>query len=197
MKFTQKLLAASLFVAMNATTAQAQRFPKPSDFGIPIPTIIPTPTTSNNGPSDTHKALGTGAGCLAGGVAGGALGDFLNRRFGDAGGREARQVVFVSATVGCVVGGAAARKIIENMQESAKQAQEEAWVEAQAQTEPVEWSDPNTGYMGTVELVEIEQLPDGKKCGTRRNFTQSPDGEAENFVRVCENDSGDFVPLEV
>ena len=191
MKLTEKLLAASLFVAMHATNAQAQRIPGIPDFR------VPTPTTSNNGPSNTQKALGTAGGCVAGGVAGGLVGDLLNRRFGDAGGREARQVVFAGAALGCVVGGAAARKIIENMQESAKQAQEEAWVEAQAQTEPVEWSDPNTDYMGTVELVEIEQLPDGKRCGTRRNFTQSPEGEAENFVRVCEDESGDFVPLEV
>lgn len=191
MNLKYKLLMSVLILAMGVSQAQAQRFPRLSDLR------LPKPAESNDGPSDRQKGLGTAAGCAAGGAAGWAIGDRVMRRLPERMRRQTQQAIFVSATLGCIVGGTAARKIITNMQDSAKQAQEEAWVVAQAQTDPVEWSDPNSDYSGTVELVEIEQLPDGQKCGTRRNFVKADAGEAENFVRVCEDESGAYVPIEV
>lgn len=95
------------------------------------------------------------------------------------------------ALAGCALGTSLAEKIISNMSESARQAQEDAWLQAQTQTGPVEWEDPNDSSMhGRTELTSIETLPDGKRCGTRRDVIEAAEGTAEPYQRVCETENG-------
>jgi len=86
---------------------------------------------------------------------------------------------------GCTIGGGAASTVMKNMSESARKAQDDAWKQAQAQTGPVTWSDPNSTTRGTTEITERERLPDGGECGTRRDVIEAEEGTAEPMLRVC------------
>ncbi len=146
------------------------------------------------------KIAGAGAGCAAAGAIGyfgtKAVGGFLEKQ-GYAR-KEIEQAAIGAAALGCVIGGAAAVKIIDDMDEKSKQAQEDAWVLAQSQTGPVDWSGPDgTDYAGTVELIELEEQPGGKKCGTRKDYVTAGGGDAEAYTRVCQNDQGKFEKVDV
>lgn len=99
------------------------------------------------------------------------------------------------ALAGCAIGSSVAERIIQNMSESAKLAQQEAWEQAQMQTGPVEWQDPNDmTSRGSTELTEIEAMPDGQKCGTRRDIITAEEGTAEPYQRVCQGSDGTWEP---
>lgn len=87
---------------------------------------------------------------------------------------------------GCALGGGIASKIMENLSESARKAQEEAWQQAQGQTGPVVWRDPNDpNTHGTTEIIERKPEKGGGECGTRRDVIETAEGSAEPMVRVC------------
>ena len=186
-----KILLTSICVAGFAQGAIAQ-IPGLSGFG-----FGKSAKKENN---TAGKVAGAGAGCVLGGGAGyfatKALGGFLK----DQGltGKEINQAAIVVAGVGCVVGGKVALEIIENMDEKSKQKQEEAWMQAQAQTGPVAWQGPaDTGYSGTTELVELEEMPDGTSCATRKDYVvKASVGEAESYKRVCKDETGRYTPVE-
>ena len=183
------LLAAALVFSC---AAQAQGFP------IEVPKIgFPSPSDTSRGSSTGKKVLGTGLGCGVGGAAGyfgtKAAGRFLRKR-----GLSRKQVQTTSiaaAGVGCVVGGAVALRIIKNMDEKSKQAQEEAWRQAQANSsgEPVSWEGPQgSGYQGTVAIETAEPLPDGTTCITRKDYVLAADGEATVYNRYCKNENDEY-----
>ena len=148
--------------------------------------------------SDLEKLVGGGTGCIVGG----AVGYFGGKEFSKLIGEdrplteeEEKRFLLGAALAGCAVGGAAGVKIVENMSESAKQAQLEAWNEAQQGTGPVNWVDPNDdSTRGTTELVEIETLPSGEKCGFRRDVISTAEGTVEPEQRVCQSEAGGWEP---
>lgn len=146
------------------------------------------------------KLLGGGLGCIAGG----AIGYYGGKEFAKMIGKdqplsdeERERFMLGAALAGCAVGAAAGVKIIENMSESAKQAQLEAWGEAQQNTgKPVAWSDPNDqATRGTSLLVpDPEPMPSGESCGFRRDIIETQEGTVEPEQRVCQSDSGTWEP---
>lgn len=75
---------------------------------------------------------------------------------------------------------------MDNLSESARTAQEEAWQRAQEQTGPVAWKDPNDpSTHGSSEIIERRPEKGGGECGTRRDVIETAEGTAEPMVRVC------------
>lgn len=186
-----RILLASIVVGGFAQGSVAQ-IPGLSSFGLGQPA-----KKDNN---TAGKIAGAGAGCVVGGGAGyfatKALGGFLKEQ--GMTGKEVNQAAVLVAGVGCVVGGKVALQIIENMDEKSKQKQEDAWMQAQAQTGPVAWEGPDgTGYSGTSELIEPEVMPDGTACATRKDYVlKASVGEAESYKRVCKDSTGRYAPVE-
>lgn len=148
--------------------------------------------------SNIEKFLAGGTGCIVGG----AVGYYGGKEFGKVIGKdqpltdeELDRFLLGAALAGCAVGAVAGVKIVENMSESAKQAQLEAWNQAQQEAGPVNWVDPNdNGTRGTTELVEIEELPSGETCGFRRDVISTAEGTVEPEQRVCQGESGGWEP---
>lgn len=186
------VLAVLVGAIFMSDVASAQLFKGLPDFGFPKP----APKEDNT----AGKVVGAGAGCVIGGGAGylatKALDGFLKKQ--GYSNKQVEQAAIAVAGVGCVVGGAAAVAIIENMDKQSKQKQEDAWATAQAQTGPVTWKGPDgSGYSGSTELIEQEVMPDGKSCGTRKDYVvKASSGEAEAYSRVCKDGAGVYRPVE-
>ena len=167
-------------------------------FGQSFPDLGKLKLPSKDEISKTKKFLAGGTGCLAGGALGYFGGKEVAKMLGDDNELTKEQqdkFILGAALAGCAVGAVAGVKIIENMSESAKQAQLEAWQEAQQQTGPVSWHDPNDeSTRGQTELVEVEALPSGEKCGFRRDTIETVDGTVEPQQRVCQTDGGSWEP---
>ena len=190
-RFSTIIIAAALSVSMGS--ASAQGFPDFSKL-----------TGGGNKDKDgggLNKLLGGGAGCALGGGLAYWGGKKLGKVFGkDNTLSKADQEKFLlgAALAGCAVGASAGVKLIENMSESAKQAQEDAWLQAQQQTGPVEWQDPNDpSTYGTSELAEIETLPSGERCGLRRDVVATQGQTVEPYQRVCQADNGGWEPQQL
>ena len=200
MKHYNRLIVAAVFAAMSTMPVNAESFP--SIPGVSFPKFGKSDKKKEEKEKDgeTGKMLGAGAGCVAGaglsylGVK--AAKNFLMREGNTA--KQVEQAAIGIAAVGCIIGGKAAIDIIENMDAESKRAQEDAWAQAQAQAGPVAWQGPTeTGYTGTVEFVEVEELPSGSKCGTRKDFTKQADVEAESYTRMCQNSAGIYEKVGV
>lgn len=180
--------ASSLAIFVMGATAYGQSFPDLSKFKLP----------SKEEVTKTQKFLAGGTGCLAGGALGYFGGKEVAKLLGED--RELtkdqeEKFILGAALAGCAVGAAVGVNIIENMSESAKQAQLDAWQEAQQQTGPVSWHDPNDeSTRGQTELVEVEALPSGEKCGFRRDTIETVDGTVEPQQRVCQTGGGSWEP---
>ena len=166
-------------------------------FGFPAPST--TAGTSSGG-----KVAGGAAGCAAGGAAGWLGANALKGFLRDQGysNSEIQQAGIAVAGLGCIIGGATAVNIIKNMDEKSKKAQEEAWETAVAQTETQGAVSPKVAwktatYEGETQYMNPEILSNGTKCATRRNYVQSAaGGTAEQFIYVCQDDSGIYRPVE-
>jgi hypothetical protein len=191
------LAAASVAVAAIGSGAAQAQFGLPNIPGvkIEIPKIdLPFGPKDNTG----DKMIGGGVGCALGGglgyLAGDALGNLLAKEQGLTGAaakQMSQQMVLGAALAGCAVGASAGVSIIENMSASAKQAQQDAWTKAQQQTGPVDWVDPNNSRVrGNTQLADIKVMPDGKKCGTRRDIISTEEGQVEPLQRVCQQGNG-------
>ncbi len=184
-----KCCVAVSLAALTAFSAGAQSFP---NIGFPKPSA----TKKDN---KAGKIAGAGAGCVAGGAVGylatkSVKGWLRKEGYSD---RNIENTAIGVAAVGCVIGGSIAVKIIENMDAKSREAQDEAWRQAQAQTGPVDWQGPpNSGYSGTSELIKVEQMPGGKKCGTRKDYVKASTGDAEAYTRVCQNAQGDYEKVD-
>ncbi len=155
------------------------------------------PTANQTNESSTGTKV---AGGLTGCAVGGAAGYIATKAFSDKMAEEgytAKEIKTTALTVGalgCVIGGKIALQIIKNMDEKSKQAQEDAWKHAQAQTETVTTSSPQAWstetHKGTVTIINPETTSAGQQCATRRNYIKTAEGEAEQFIPVCKNSSG-------
>lgn len=156
--------------------------------------------SETSGSSTGKKVAGGLGGCAIGGAAGYFGTKALSGLLKDDGftGAQINQAAAIVAGLGCIVGGKVAVDIIKNMDEKSKQAQEDAWARAQAQTEtqaeatPQAWKTET--HEGTVEILDPVTSDDGQQCATRRNFIKTSDGEAEQFIPVCKNNSGIYEP---
>jgi hypothetical protein len=159
---------------------------------------IPKPKWAEGADEKTKKILAGGTGCLLGGGLGYYAGDKLGKKYAKdkkLSGEQSKDIQkkfeLGAAMAGCAVGASIGTKIIQNLSESARKAQEEAWVKAQNQTGSVAWVDPNNGTVrGTSELIEVKAMPDGSQCGTRRDVIETPEGSAEPYQRVCKAADG-------
>lgn len=184
---TSTILITSL-IAFNAH-AQLSLFDKIKES---IPEI-------SDGPSTLQKLLGGGGGCAVGGAAG----YFGGKEFADALGKEQElteeeqeQFALGAAMAGCAVGAATGLAIVNNLSESAKRAQLEAWEEAQKGSGAVTWVDPNDSTTtGTTELAEVETLPSGETCGFRRDVISTSEGSVSPEQRVCQSEGGSWEPV--
>ena len=167
-------------------------------FGQGFPDLGKLKLPSKDEISKTKKFLAGGTGCLAGGALGYFGGKEVAKMLGEDNELtkdQEEKFILGAALAGCAVGAVAGVKIIENMSESAKQAQMEAWQEAQQQTGPVSWHDPkDESTRGQTELVEVEALPSGEKCGFRRDTIETTDGTVEPQQRVCQTSGGSWEP---
>lgn len=187
-KQTTSRAAILLTIAAATTTAANGQFPDFSDLKVP----------SVKEATGVKKLMGGGLGCISVG----ALGYFGGKKFSKMLGKkrpltkkEQDRFILGAALAGCAVGAAAGVRIIENMSESAKQAQLDAWTQAQQQSSAVRWQDPNDeSTRGTTELTDIESLPSGKTCGFRRDIVTTSQGTVEPQQRVCQDDDGDWQP---
>jgi hypothetical protein len=189
------LLAAAVAVTAIGSGAAHAQWPNIPGMKIELPKIdLPFGPKDNTG----DKIVGGGVGCAVGGGLGYLAGDWLGDLFakeqgltGAAAKQMSQQMVLGAALAGCAVGASAGVSIIENMSASAKQAQQDAWSKAQQQTGPVDWVDPNNSRVrGTTQLADIKVMPDGKKCGTRRDVISSEEGQVEPLQRVCQQGDG-------
>lgn len=182
---------AAILLTISAATAAATshaQFPDLSDLKVPDVKKV----------TGAKKLLGGGLGCISVG----ALGYFGGKKFSKMLGKkrpltkeEQDRFILGAALAGCAVGAAAGVRIIENMSESAKQAQLDAWTQAQQQSSVVHWQDPNDETTrGTTELTDIESLPSGKRCGFRRDSVTTSEGTIEPQQRVCQDDDGGWQP---
>jgi len=159
---------------------------------------IPKPKWGAGAEEKTKKVLAGGTGCLLGGGLGYYAGDELGKKYAKENklsGAESKEVQkkfeLGAAMAGCAVGASVGAKIIQNLSESARKAQEEAWAKAQSQTGSVAWVDPNDQTVhGTSELIEVKAMPDGSQCGTRRDVIETAEGSAEPYQRVCKGSDG-------
>jgi len=189
-----RIVSAITAVSFMALPVHAQGFPNLKDLGFPAPSKTQDDSTGK-------KVVAGGAGCAVGGAAGyfgtKAL-DKVLRKNGYKG-KEVEQAAILVAGVGCVVGGAAAVNIIKNMDEKSKEAQAEAWTQAQTQAnaEPVSWQGPEgSGYQGEVSIENPETMPDGQQCATRKDYVKAAAGEATAYTRMCKNEFGIYESVE-
>lgn len=159
---------------------------------------IPKPKWADDADDKAKKILAGGTGCLLGGGLGYYAGEKLGEKYAKdkkLTGKQSKDIQkkfeLGAAMAGCAVGASIGSRIIQNMSESARKAQEEAWAKAQTQTGSVAWVDPNNNAVhGTSELIEVQAMPDGSQCGTRRDVIETPEGSAEPYQRVCKGSDG-------
>ena len=196
----KRSIALNAFVALFFVGSAAAQFKIP---GVPIEIPVEIPGTSDTSESTSSgtKVAGAGAGCAMFGAAGyfgaKALDGFLREQ--GYSGAEVEQAALLAAGAGCVIGGAAALAIIENMDEKSKAAQDEAWEQAQADASgtPVNWEGPQgSDYSGTVTAEAPEQMADGKTCITRRNYVETSSGDATSLQRYCKTPGGEYVEVD-
>ena len=149
--------------------------------------------------STVKKLLAGGTGCLAGGAIGYYGGKEVSKLLGEdreLTKEEEDSFILGAALAGCAVGAAVGVNIINNMSASAKQAQLEAWEEAQQNDGPQYWHDPNDATTkGQTELVDVEALPSGDKCGFRRDTIETTGGTVQPQQRVCQSSGGSWEPM--
>ena len=180
--------ALSLSIFITVAAANGQSLPDFSKFKMPKTEDVST----------AKKILAGGTGCLAGGAIGYFGGKELGKLLGEdreLTKEEEDRFILGAALAGCAVGAVVGVNIINNMSASAKEAQLEAWEEAQQNTGPVSWHDPNDATTkGQTELVEVEALPSGDKCGFRRDTIETSDGTVQPQQRVCQSSGGAWEP---
>ena len=180
--------ALSLLIFVTGAAANGQSLPDFSKFKLPTKEDVST----------AQKLLAGGTGCLAGGAIGYFGGKELSKLLGEdyeMTKEEEDRFILGAALAGCAVGAVVGVNIINNMSESAKQAQLEAWDEAQQNTGPAFWQDPNDATTtGQIELVDVEALPSGDKCGFRRDTIETTDGTVQPQQRVCQSSGGSWDP---
>ncbi len=151
--------------------------------------------------SGNDKVLAGLGGCAVGGALGYVasravkkkLGRWLRKKGLAKNGEKAAG--YILPGIGCIIGGAVAIKVMKNMDEESKRKQDEAWQKAQAQTGPVDWQSPT--HSGTSEVVEIQEVPDGRTCGTRKEYVLASNGDdATAYNRVCRDENGSFVQAD-
>lgn len=190
---TRRLVGALLALTITAGTipAHASGFSFPSIPGLPSLRLPQNPLEIFQG-NPLCKLLTAGAAVYAQKL---ALRDAQRLGLSAAQSKSRERSYLVGLTMlGCEAASGAASAIVRNMSESAKKAQDEAWRQAQQQTGPVAWSDPNSATRGTTEIVERETMPDGSSCGTRRDVIEAAEGRADPMVRVCRTAGGEWVP---
>lgn len=88
------------------------------------------------------------------------------------------------ALLGCSLGVNVSSKVLSNMSENARKAQNDAWRAAQQGTsKEVSWSAPDAS--GTTQLTDVKVAGDGKSCGIRRDVIRSNQGEERAHILVC------------
>lgn len=187
--FTLTVIATFTVFGCNTTSVQNTL----SEYGFPV-------ANESQQSSTGTKVVAGASGCLVGGTAGFFGTQYLSRKLREKGydysDKEIKEASLLVAGFGCVVGGAAALKIIKNMDEKSKKAQEEAWQLAQQQSQAQQTRSPqawrtNT-HEGTVEIIEPVTSADGRECATRKNYIKTAAGEAEQFIPVCKNSNGKY-----
>jgi hypothetical protein len=174
---------------------------KATDYG------LLEPTETNETGTGTKVAAGA-TGCVVGGAAGffatKALGKYMKENGDYVDPEELRAASVMVAGLGCVVGGAVAIRIIQNMDAKSKQAQENAWLTAQkqAQSQKVSTTAPSMAAWesptmdGNVSITDPVTDVNGSECATRKNYYRTKNGEeAEQFITVCKDSSGSYVPV--
>lgn len=110
--------------------------------------------------------------------------------------REAKQRGYMVgfALLGCSIGVNVASKVLSNLSESARKAQNDAWRSAQQGTsKEVAWSAPDA--RGTTQLTDVKVAADGKTCGIRRDVIRSNQGEERAHIPVCKaSGERDYTP---
>ncbi|MDI4634125.1 hypothetical protein J7U46_13790 [Pelomonas sp. V22] len=95
-----------------------------------------------------------------------------------------RSYVVGFALLGCTIGVNLASKVLANLSEKARQAQNQAWYEAQqGASNKVQWSAPDAS--GSTELTDVQVSANGRSCGIRRDVIRSNQGEETAQVPVC------------
>lgn len=149
------------------------------------------------------KVLAGAGGCAVGGGAAYLLSKKLGQKLQEKNSlipdKEVKELSVYAAGLGCIVGGKIALNIIKNMDAKSKAAQEEAWQALLADSDNLKASEPKKAWStsthkGEVSITKPKPTPDGRQCATRRNYVADSTGEAEQYIVVCKNSSGVYVP---
>lgn len=165
---------------------------------------FPAPSESQND-STGKKVAGGGLACAGAGLLGylGTKSLASSLKADGMTGAQVENAAIMVAGLGCVVGAAVAVKLVENMDEKTKQAEEDAWatVQAETKTEPTSaprvWTGSGDSKVsgGEISIIEPETI-DGQECATRKNYYNTSEGNVETFSRVCRNEDGVYEVVE-